>query len=64
MPRTFKARDLRVVDNTTADWDGGFTVESGPKDDPTIEAGPFAAKADAKLAKQDLVTTGVCTRRS
>ena len=49
---TYRARDLRVVNNNTADFDGGYSVELR---DGTIVAGPYAAKVDAQQAKRDLI---------
>lgn len=46
------ARDLRVVNNDTAEYMGGHSVELR---DGTILAGPYAAKCDAVQAKKDLV---------
>lgn len=48
---TYSARELRVVDNNTRDYEGGYTVERGN----VIVAGPYASKTDAKQAKADLV---------
>lgn len=48
----FKACDLRVVSNVTRDYDGGHSVETS---DGTVQAGPYAARADAVQAKADLV---------
>lgn len=49
---TYTARELRVVSNVTADYDGGYSVELS---DGSVVAGPYATKADAKQAKADLV---------
>ena len=48
----FKASELRVVDNNTAEYMGGFSVETR---DGTVQAGPYAVKGDAREAKADLV---------
>lgn len=48
---SYSRRDLRVVNNATRDWDGGFTVEY----DDLILAGPYASKDDAKAAKEALL---------
>jgi hypothetical protein len=48
----YSARELRVVSNVTADYDGGHSVELA---DGTILAGPYASRDDAKEAKADLV---------
>lgn len=49
---TYKARDLRVVSNVTADYDGGYSVELA---DGSVVAGPYACRPDAVQAKADLV---------
>jgi hypothetical protein len=48
---TYRPRDLRIVNNNTRDWDGGYTVEYGD----VIVAGPYASKDDARQAKTDLI---------
>jgi hypothetical protein len=48
---TYTARQLRIVDNNTRDFDGGYTVEHAD----LIVAGPYACKDDAKQAKRDIV---------
>jgi hypothetical protein len=52
MTTAYAARQLRIVDNNTADFDGGYSVELA---DGTIVAGPYATKTDAKQAKADIV---------
>lgn len=49
---TFKARDLRIVNNNTREFMGGFSVETS---DGGVVAGPYAVKVDAVQAKADLV---------
>lgn len=47
-----RARDLRIVDNRTAEFDGGFSVELA---DGSVLAGPYAVRDDATQAKADLL---------
>jgi hypothetical protein len=44
-------RNLRIVDNNTRDYWGGFSVEHGD----WVVAGPYAAKCDAVEAKRCLI---------
>lgn len=57
----YRARDLRIVDGNTPEWEGGYTVETA---DEEIVAGPFASKDDAKTAKRELVAGVALTRSS
>ena len=50
-PKSYTARELRIVSNVTREFDGGYTVEHGD----VIVAGPYASKLDAKQAKADLI---------
>lgn len=45
-------RDLRIVNNNTRDYMGGYSVELS---DGSVVAGPYATKCDAKQAKADLI---------
>jgi hypothetical protein len=49
---TYTARQLRIVNNNTADFDGGYSIELA---DGSIVAGPYATKDDAKTAKADII---------
>jgi hypothetical protein len=49
---TYSARDLRIVNNNTREFHGGFSVELR---DGSVLAGPCADRDDAKQAKLDLV---------
>lgn len=51
----YTERNLRIVNNDTASYSGGFTIEHGPKDTAIILAGPYAAKSDAVKAKKDMI---------
>lgn len=50
---TYRARDLRIVSNETADYSGGYSVELR---DGSVIAGPYAARVDAVSAKAALVS--------
>jgi hypothetical protein len=49
---TYSTRDLRIVNNNTRDYYGGYSVETR---DGSIVAGPYASRDDAKQAKADLI---------
>lgn len=49
---TYKASELRVVNNNTRDFMGGYSVETR---DGSVVAGPYAVKITATEAKADLV---------